>query len=59
MSILVMIIITRIYSRVHFFTSLFSLALSFDVLKGQLKDYSKSAIGQVVITFKKDQLRNL
>ena len=29
------------------------------VLKGQLKDYSKSAIGQVVITFDKDQLRNL
>ena len=25
------------------------------VLKGQLKDYSKSAIGQVVITFDHDQ----
>ena len=28
-------------------------------LKGQLKDYSKSAIGQVVTTFDHDQWRNL
>ena len=33
--------------------------LAKSVLKGQLKDYSKSAIGQVVISFEKDRLRNL